>query len=306
MAPIDSVFFGTPPNIDRSSIAFNTEQQDLQDGLSIAHHIKTLTLSLSKEGTLCDAYGIAASDDTTRNNTGMIIESISYSQTEKVSDPCMETHPDYLNSGAYSAPDYSKVLQYYDQHLYLGVEETIRASLRWRGRAVLAGNTLALEMIKAGDHVTQELIVGPAAYGGSVPAAQTTMAQYYAASAPTWPFIHIGATANRTEQFYVRSAEFSQEEEWHKCDIELYRVLGVVNATDTVNSPLKNKLLLFGSPPPSTEWEPNASWLGLDISPITMYRISINFSLSQGQNATLSETIEVFPTDPDDPMLSLT
>lgn len=310
MAPIDSVFFGTPTGIDSVRVSTNVETQEIMDGLSEASHTKTIQIQIEKSGTICDAYGIGQSDDAGRNNTEMIIDSATYSQTEIVSEPCMETHPEYVNDGDFSAPDHSKVLQFYDQHVFLGIEETIQLEFKYRGHP--AGGTLGDKLLTAGRHIDGPLLIGPAATSVvTAPGDMTSISDYYAATDATWPYIHYDGTGqSKTVQFCVRSVVKNQDEEWHTASVELYRKLGIINSADTAFSPLKSKLYLFAgvakNSSDTSAWKPSSVWYGYNISDITMFSLSSNFSLSAGANPKVSETLNIFPASSSDPILSLT
>lgn len=295
--PASSAFFGTELNIDTLAYAFSTETLELMDGLSTAQHTDTVQLEISAEGTLCDAYGIAASDDTARNNTSLIITSARYSLQEIVSEPCLETHPDYIDSGDFSIPNFSKALRYFGQHLWLAIEESIEIEATYKGLSGL--NTLGQTLLKQGSHVSTQLIIGPAA---SPSATAVSMGDYLSYTTPPWPYINIAATNDRTQQFLVSNVTKTQNEEWHTASISLTRRLGVTSGAHTATSKLDKLMYLLGSSPAG--WKPSANWMGYTIGDITMYSINIEFSLTQEANAKLSEKVSVFPTTSDDQMLA--
>lgn len=299
MSITESVFFGTADNLDEYSFSHQVETAELQDGLAITNHVKTISLQNEASGTICDAWGIAASLQGDRNSFGMIIESASYSLEELVSDPCMDTHPDYLAGGSFSPPNFTKVLMFYHQHIWLGVQERIDITFRYKGTAGL--NPLAQQVLKAGAHITGAFVIGPAAHVGAVP---TGFVGYDTYLASTWPFISVGATDDRSLQFYVDSVKKTQREDWHSAEVSLVRRVDIRNPDHTDESPLRNIMYLLGSNP--SNWKPNADWLGHEISDITMYKLSTRLELSQGANATCSESIEIFPASSTDGLLDLT
>jgi hypothetical protein len=322
---IDSVFFGTLDDLDSATVRERTEMAEMNNGLKIVRHVKSKSLELERVSSLCDSYGIGGSDvGDERNTLGEILTGATYEKSEVISELCMDTNPVFSPEAGF-LPDTSKIMLFYKNMIWLGHDETITLNFRYRGvgtptypggSPAPSVDALVAKLLKAGYRLKDTGGAGPGGVDTFSVGPAVTPVVLAGLPAPYWPYILVKSDeADANERFIVQDSEKNQSEDWHTAQCTLIRRVPAPNQGE---SPLAPELRLFNKANENVFTGDNSNlhneeWLGWDLNAAAMegsggrlfFRCTINFALSESGNAQLTETVEVFPADPNSPAFDI-
>jgi len=306
MTVIQSAFIGTTNSIANASVDKSVDFIELQNGTGRFQHPRELTVSISREKTEGQYFGICDNDSAANTESfggvGAVIESATHTRTDVVGDRQMATHLSYAaEDGSFVAPAGEYIIQYTDNMLWLGYEDTLSFTIKYQSDTVPPAN-----MRKSGARVITPVAIHPALYpdAGVYPAGSTLgdapgVTEVVSALAAMEPVAAVNAsTAN---YYFVRSVNFSQNaDDWHTMAVELNRFVPNTDLQGDT-SPLLGSLAL---------WRSAGSWttLGLDYMFVdasgsndfpAYYSATITVSLTAGGTPTRNESIEFFASDTD-------
>ncbi len=316
MALKTSAYIGTTSSIDSATVTKDADLITLQNGLHQYSYPREVTYNGSKEVTLGGYWGIYDNDHTgnTLFGTGVIWESATWTRTDVVSDRRMTSHSDLDTCDGGTTPNGTQVLQFTDNMIWLGYNETLSATIKCSDYGITA--------FKPGDRFTadSDIAIIPAvgvsdtvyeAGTASEVASGAYSAITGAAHGSPVPYIWLdmvpSGTANFDKHFIVSSISHNETmDDWHNVSLELTRFVPTTDPTDVDQSALLTYLRLWTSD--STTWSGlcnTCSDFALDFSHSALtdinanyafYSITITTNLTSGGNPTYTEAIDFFPS----------
>lgn len=293
-----TAYIGTYGQIATASVDKSADMISLQNGMSRFDHARELTARCSKEKQWADYYGLcnneSPANSTTFGGTGLIVQSASQTRTEVVTDRQMGTDPAIaLSNGTFVAPDHTKIIQYTENMLWLGYEDSISLTITYEGGTSIP----AAAMLKPGGKVTWAIGLHPVAYptGSAITASPTTTTVGLARVALE-PVVYGAYDSNNP--YIVRSVNFNQSSgDWHTAAIELSKF--VPNSdTDGSSSPLLSQLSLWATASALNSLGGEYMFDGTATNAFpAFYMCTITINLTSGGVPTMTEDVEFYPSD---------
>ena len=275
-------YFGTENNVDEASADMSVDTIVHQDGLKTNVFGREVTVSATKRDTYGDTYGIFAYDHED-NELNQTFNSASITREEIVSDKHMYSQSGLLPGATFTVPDGSKILTYTNSMIWLGYTETIEFTVRYNGMS----DPSFLLLAKPGGRWVTNFVIKPA----SGPAIAPTTGLYL-----PWIYAVVDGTKFDTH-FMVQSINRSQQRDWHTAVISMTRTVPIADEDNPV-SPLAPYLELWTSTdgiitPLNYEYMTDTG------NNIEFYKITQTLELSSSASASLTESIEFYPSDED-------
>ena len=304
MPLLDTAYYGTDSCTNSVTVDKSVDFVENINGLSRFPFPRELSVTVSKEKTEYDYYGICPDTDPANANsfdpdagaTGFMVESVTQTRTEVVSDRIMCTHPGVTTGSSYFAPDGTKMLNYTGNMLWLGYEDVISVTFKVPGTAQAWPND---EFTTTGSRITSPFGLHPAVVAVGAATSTSSVANCLTDFAASRPVVYAAASA--TDYYVLRSANLSQSAtDFHTMTIELYRFVPQTDGVVTGNadtSPLLSELTLVAA---ASTFDLLGSDYSFSTSPNDFpdfYSCTITVSLTSTGNPVRSETVEFYPSD---------
>lgn len=298
MSKIISTNIGLTGGLASASVDKSVDMATLNNGMYEFQHPRELTVSVSKERTEASYYGIYENEHALNalsfGTGGVVFESVTHTRTERVSDRQMGTDPDYAAAdGTFVPPTGEKFIQFTQNMIWLGFQETIDMTVRYRSDY----DSAVKAYLRPGARLTNSFAICPALYPDTVTDVESVVALMDLGK----PFIAFSTTAPEFyEHLVVSSCNFAQSSsDWHSAQLSLSRF--IPNTPDTANtSPLFSKLILWKD---GTEFATLGGEYMFDDEATNefpdFYQITITTNLTATGTPTRTESIEFYPSDPE-------
>jgi len=255
-------YFGASAAVERMTIAESVETIKYQNGLNEAEWPLRRMETLTKEYVEYADWGTCPDTDETNNTFGCVIDSLTWTKTERMGTPKEQGSADFnACPGSIPDPDDMKLLILTSGIIWLGVEHTLSLTGKFKG--VGGADTLLRELMTEGGRITKPLKLTGAGLTTDVLLDYTPTAD------------------NPFTQPFVRSVTYECTRDWTTFSAELSWFVPQA-AADLTSSPMSDsedyQLIVFSSVPALSSY----------------YKCSQTITLSSQDNPRVSESIEFY------------